>query len=133
MPTRMKKENRANIVREKEKKAALGIDIVVNPLSENVAKLIEPEVAVGSTEPIDKLSERKAVILSVLERAADDHKFLARLADDPREALAEYYTLTSEERAALASGDIKRIESWVGKLDKRLATWLWCRLSQEKW
>ena len=48
-------------------------------------------------------------------------------------ALAEYYTLTSEERAALASGDIKKIEDWVGKLDDRLATWLWCRLSQEKW
>jgi len=133
MPTRMKKEYRANVVRENEKKAVAGIDIAVNPLSENVAKLIEPEVAVGSTEPIDKLSERKAVILSVLGRAADDHEFLARLADDPREALAEYYILTSEERAALASGDIKRIESWVGKLDKRLATWLWCRLSQEKW
>ena len=36
-----------------------------------------------------------------------------------------------QERAALASGDIKKIESWVGKLDKRLATWLWCRLQQE--
>jgi len=41
--------------------------------------------------------------------------------------------LTTEERAALASGDIRKIESWVGKLDKELATWLWCRLSQEKW
>lgn len=75
----------------------------------------------------------KEAILEILARAADDSGFLARLADDPGEALAEYYTLTSEERAALASGDIKKIESWVGKLDKRLATWLWCRLSQENW
>ncbi|MFC2058672.1 Os1348 family NHLP clan protein [Chloroflexota bacterium] len=75
----------------------------------------------------------KEAILEVLSRAADDSGFLARLVDDPSEALAEYYTLTSQEKAALASGDIKRIESWVGKLDKRLATWLWCRLSQEKW
>lgn len=75
----------------------------------------------------------KESVLAVLERAAEESDFLARLADDPGEALAEYYTLTSEEKAALASGDIKKIEEWVGKLDERMATWLWCRLSQEKW
>ena len=77
--------------------------------------------------------DRKEAILAILARAADEPEFLSRLADDPHEALKEYYSLTWEERAALASGDIKKIESWVGKLDKRLATWLWCRLSQEKW
>jgi hypothetical protein len=55
------------------------------------------------------------------------------LSRDPHEALKEYYSLTSVEKAALASGDIKRIEAWVGKLDRELATWLWSRLSQEKW
>ena len=80
----------------------------------------------------ERLEGREA-ILAILARAADDSKFLARLADNPHEALSEYYTLTSEELAALASGDIKKIESWVGKLDQRHATWLWCRLSQEKW
>ena len=75
----------------------------------------------------------KEAILEVLARAADDSGFLAQLADDPDKALDEYYVLSWEERAALASGDIKKIESWVGKLDKRLATWLWCRLQQEKW
>jgi hypothetical protein len=80
----------------------------------------------------ERLEGREA-ILAVLARAADDSKFLAQLADNPHEALSEYYTLTSEELAALASGDIKKIESWVGKLDQRHATWLWCRLSQEKW
>jgi len=75
----------------------------------------------------------KEAILAVLGRAADDSKFLAQLADNPTEALTEYYTLTQEELAALASGDIKKIESWLGKLDQRHATWLWCRISQEKW
>lgn len=75
----------------------------------------------------------RELILSVLERAADEGDFLARLADNPSEALAEYYTLTLEEKAALASGDIGKVEAWVGKLDDRLATWLWHRLSQEKW
>ena len=75
----------------------------------------------------------KGAIMEVLARAADDSDFLARLADNPSEALAEYYTLTQEEVAALVSGDIKKIEGWLGKLDRRHATWLWCRLSQEKW
>jgi hypothetical protein len=72
-------------------------------------------------------------LVAVLGRAATESDFLARLAENPHEALKEYYSLNSEERAALASGDIKKIESWVGKLDKDLATWLWCRLAQEKW
>ena len=72
-------------------------------------------------------------LLAVLRRAANESEFLARLAENPHEALKEYYSLTAEEKAALASGDIKKIEAWVGKLDEELATWLWCRLSQEKW
>ena len=72
-------------------------------------------------------------LIAVLRRAATESDFLARLAENPHEALKEYYSLTSEEAAALASGDIKKIESWVGKLDEKLATWLWCRLAQEKW
>jgi hypothetical protein len=74
----------------------------------------------------------KEAILAILARAADDHKFLARLAENPAKVLRDY-NLTSEEKAALASGDLRRIESWVGKLDKRLSTWIWCRLQQEKW
>jgi hypothetical protein len=72
-------------------------------------------------------------LVAVLRRAATESDFLARLAENPQEALKEYYSLTTEEIAALASGDIKKIESWVGKLDEKLATWLWCRLAQEKW
>ena len=92
-------------------------------------------VRIREREPVtgeEKLKGREA-ILAVLARAADDSQFLARLADNPGEALAEYYTLTQEEVAALVSGDIKKIEGWLGKLDQRHATWLWCRLSQEKW
>ncbi|MDH4269030.1 MAG: Os1348 family NHLP clan protein [Dehalococcoidia bacterium] len=72
-------------------------------------------------------------LVAVLRRAATESDFLARLAENPQEALKEYYSLTAEEIAALASGDIKRIESWVGRLDEKLATWLWSRLAQEKW
>lgn len=68
----------------------------------------------------------------MLARAADDHKFLARLVADPSKVLQEY-DLSQEERTALARGDIEKIEQWVGKLDKRLQTWLRVRLSQDKW
>ena len=91
------------------------------------------EILGAFTDATKENLDEGEIILAVLARAADEPEFLARLADDPHEALKEYYSLTWEERAALASGDIKRIESWVGKLDKRLATWLWCRLSQERW
>ena len=72
-------------------------------------------------------------LFAVLKRAAAEPDFLARLSQDPHQALKEYYSLTPAEKAALASGDIRRIEAWVGKLDRELATWLWGRLSQEKW
>ena len=88
------------------------------------------------TKPVEivkrKAPSGKEAILEVLAKAADDHKFLARLAENPVKVLQEY-NLTSAERAALASGDLRQIESWVGKLDKRLSTWIWCRLRQEKW
>jgi hypothetical protein len=90
---------------------------------------------VKERRPLTRAERRKGkeAILAILERAADDEEFLSRLAANPGEALAEYYTLTPEELAALASGDVRKIEEWVGKLDKRHATWLWLRLAQEAW
>jgi hypothetical protein len=100
---------------------------------EAAAKAIEKEPLITPSQKPERELRGGEAILAVLGRAADDTKFLAQLAENPAEALQEYYTLTAEEKAALASGDIRKIEAWVGKLDKRLATWLWCRLSQEKW
>ena len=77
------------------------------------------------------LSGREA-ILEILSMAADDHKFLARLAEDPYKVLREY-NLTAEERTALARGDIAKIESWLGQLDGRLNTWFRVRLTRERW
>jgi len=87
-------------------------------------------------DPLAKIPEYKVsavhAVLAVLDRAAQDNAFLARLAENPAEALKDY-ELTAEEKAALMSGDIRKIESWLGKLDERLRTWLMLRLSQEKW
>jgi hypothetical protein len=87
---------------------------------------------IPAVSPQERLKGREAV-LAILARAADDSQFLTQLADNPAEALNGYYKLTQEELAALVSGDIKKIESWLGKLDKRHATWLWSRLGQERW
>ena len=108
------------------------MDKQVNRKTEEAAEAIDRLVKAPIVIPKDGLSG-SWVILSVLARAADEPEFMSRLADDPHRALKEYCTLTEEERAALASGDIQKIESWVSKLDKRLAAWLWNRLSQEKW
>ena len=98
-----------------------------------MVKELEKDIAIKLAQvTATRAPSGKEAILEVLARAADDHKFLARLAENPAQVLQEY-DLTSEERAALASGDLRRIESWVGKLDKRLSTWIWCRLQQEKW
>ena len=87
-------------------------------------------------DPLAKIPEFKVsavhAVLAVLDRAAQDNAFLARLAKNPVGAL-KGYKLTAKEKAALKSGDIRKIESWLGKLDERLKTWLMLRLSQEKW
>jgi hypothetical protein len=109
-----------------------GGEIMATVTGSKSIKIVEPAEKPPRREAKTAQSGREA-ILEILARAAEDSDFLAQLADDPEKALSEYYVLSWEERAALASGDIKKIEGWVGKLDKKLATWLWCRLSQEKW
>ncbi|OGN90724.1 MAG: hypothetical protein A2Z70_03725 [Chloroflexi bacterium RBG_13_48_17] len=100
--------------------------------AEDTREMVDRVISAPTVVPNDGLTGKWA-ILSVLARAADEPEFMSRLAENPHEALKEYYTLTQEQKMALASGDIQKIESWLGKLDKRLASWLWCRLGQEKW
>ena len=82
-------------------------------------------------ENLETLSGRQA-ILEMLDRATRDNAFLAQLAENPYRVLGEY-NLTLTERAALAKGDIARVESWVGQLDERLRTWFKVRLTRERW
>jgi hypothetical protein len=121
----MRKLKEAMLMESTRDEDYMSISAIINELEKDL-----------STPPIELTKEKgpsgKEAILQVLGRAADDPKFLARLAEDPAKVLKEF-NLTSEERAALASGDLRRIESWVGRLDKRLSTWIWCRLQQEKW
>lgn len=74
----------------------------------------------------------REAILRVLNRAATDDAFTAQLTHEGSKAL-EGYGLTSAERAALLSGDIRWIEAHVGELTPQEKTWLHCRLEQEIW
>jgi DNA-binding NtrC family response regulator len=103
----------------------------LSELEKLVEENIEPSEVQIMRHPIQK--HAVAAILKVLTRAAEDSEFVSRLAENPEETLAEYTDLSAEEKEALIDGDIKTIETWVGKLDQQKATWLWCRLSQEKW
>jgi len=96
-------------------------NVLTNPVVDPLAKI--PEFKVSSVK----------ATLAVLERAAADNAFLAALAENPMDALKSY-DLTTELRAALAAGDVKAIETWLGySLDERLLTWIKARLAQEKW
>ena len=94
--------------------------------------LVLDDLVVAPTHPDYDRDADKGEVLRVLERAAEDDRFIAQLTHRGSEALQDY-NLTWEAKAALLSGDIGWIEALVGKLDARLRTWLDCRLQQEIW
>ncbi len=64
----------------------------------------------------------KEAVLAVLGRATEDITFYSQLAEDYAKALQDY-DLTRQEQAALISGDVRWIESHIGrKLDEGLMT-----------
>jgi len=81
---------------------------------------------------VPRQKPEKIEVRNVLERAASDPAFIAQLTYNPTEALAEY-NLSQPARAALVSGDLRWIETRLGRLDARLRTWIDCRLQQEIW
>ena len=100
-------------------------------LSEVVRAQLDELLRIKLEEPLALDSSGKA-LLEVLSKAKDDDCFLASLAENPAEVL-KGYDLTPQEKAALASGDIRWIESKLGALEEPLKSWLNARLAQEKW
>ena len=114
-----------NLVRAKPVASVAGH--LAEPIRVQIAELIRAKLE----EPA-ALDRGGKALLAVLGRARDDSDFLAKLAENPEQMLRGY-DLTSEEKAALSSGDIQWIESKLGILDEPLRTWLNGRLAQEKW
>lgn len=71
-------------------------------------------------------------ILRVLDRAAQDPDFVADILDRGSVALRDY-SLTLREKAALVTGDIRWIETHIGKLTARQCILLNCVLQREAW
>lgn len=82
--------------------------------------------------PEDQAVLHKAELLKVLERAATDSDFVARLYYEGADALDEY-GLSGPEKLALLTGDIAWIEKHVGSLTTIQRRWLEQRLSAEVW
>jgi len=101
-------------------------------LEEPVRTQLDELISVKLKEPAALLDRGGRALLAVLSKARDDGGFLAKLVENPDQALSDY-DLTFEEKAALLSGDIQWIESKLGILDEPLRTWLTARLAQEKW
>jgi len=74
----------------------------------------------------------REAIIAVLSRAAEDREFVARLSDLGSDALREY-DLSTEEKAALVSGNVRWLRKHLGVLDDKYKVWLECRLQQERW
>jgi len=92
-------------------------------------RLTNPAFDPQAKIPEFKVSSVRAM-LTVLEMAAEDNKFLSALAENPAGVLSTF-DLAPEHRTALIQQDMEAIEQWVGPLDDRLRTWLKTRLRQE--
>lgn len=89
------------------------------------------EVMAGQPSDEQTLIHKKE-ILEVLERAAADSEFVARLRSQGAEALEEY-NLTVPEKLALLTSDIDWIEAHLGPLTKAQKVWFEVQASGEVW
>ncbi len=67
---------------------------------------------------------KRNVILAALAKASGEAATTDDGSTGPDDEKNSYYTLTREEVAALVTGNIEKIESWVSNLDRPHATWL---------
>ena len=92
--------------------------------------LVEAVVQKAETEE-EKLIQKREV-LGVLSRTAEDTDFWCDLMENGSLALANYQ-LSSEAKAAIASGDLKWINENVGELTQKQLMFIYKRLEREAW
>jgi FixJ family two-component response regulator len=95
-----------------------------------VEKPAEAEVKKAETEE-EKLIQKRQVV-QVLNRTAEDDDFWSDLMTNGSKALADY-PLSSEAKAAVASGDLKWINENVGELTQKQLMFIYKRLEREAW
>ena len=93
---------------------------------------------VESARILDRVSQEeyklieKREVLRVLDRTAEDLHFWQELMEDGAEALEDYH-LSSEAKAAIASGDIGWINRNIGELTQKQLMFIYSRLEREAW
>ena len=99
-------------------------------LKKREAKAVEAVIKKAKTEE-EKLIQKREV-LGVLNRTAEDMTFWRDLMENGSLALADY-RLSSEAKAAIASGDLKWINENVGELTQKQLMFIYKRLEREAW
>jgi len=89
------------------------------------------EIDYGVDTRKGKLIQKREVI-RVLNRTADESDFWLDLMEKGSEAL-DGYRLSTEAKAAIASGDLKWINKHVGELTQKQLMFIYKRLEREAW
>ncbi len=100
-------------------------DVLLKTIDKTISK-----AASLTVEPQEMIHHDEVV--KVLDRADKDNDFVANLFYYGTEALEEY-NLTSAEKLAILTGDIKWLEQNIGELSSSQKRWLEQRLSAEIW
>jgi YesN/AraC family two-component response regulator len=90
------------------------------------------ETVVPKPETEEEKLIQKREVLAVLGRTAEDAHFWIDLMEHGSLALADYH-LSSEAKAAIASGDLKWINENVGELTQKQLMFIYKRLEREAW
>ncbi len=90
------------------------------------------EIPSRETGESDRKLIQKREVIQALNRTAEDRDFWRDLMENGTMAL-ESYNLSSEARAAIASGDLKWINENVGELTQKQLMFIYKRLEREAW
>ena len=109
-------------------------DYIEKPFTpDQLIKAVVSALDIAATQaPEEQELIHKEEMIKVLERAASDSEFIAKLLYEGADALEEY-DLTGPEKLALLTGDIEWIEKHMGPLKPNQKLWLEQRLSAEIW
>ena len=109
-------------------------DYIEKPFTpDQLLKAVDSALDIAATKPPEEQALiHKEEMITILERAASDSEFIAKLLYEGADALEEY-DLTGPEKLALLTGDIEWIEKNMGPLKPNQKLWLEQRLSAEIW
>jgi len=109
-------------------------DQIKSAIDEALQKHVEkPKVAaIQKARTAEEKLIQKREVLGVLSRTAEDTDFWSDLMEHGSMALANY-PLSSEAKAAIASGDLKWINENVGELTQKQLMFIYKRLEREAW